>query len=181
MRLVARDPRDVFGADPLAHLDALYRLAHHLTRGAAEAEDLVQEAYARAFRSASSFTPGTDLRAWLFRILRNVWLDLRRREGRARVDPEADPDLAGAAPAEAADGWLRGDAELERLRRVVGEEIEAALRSLPEEARMVVLLDLEGLTEGEVAEVMGCAPGTVKSRLSRARAALRARLAEYRR
>jgi RNA polymerase sigma-70 factor (ECF subfamily) len=178
MRLVPRDPSAVFGADPLAHLDALYRLARHLTRGGAEAEDLVQEAYARAFRSAASFAPGSDLRAWLFRILRNAWLDQRRREGRGRIDPDADAD---AAPEGGADGWLRGDAELERLRRVVGEEIEAALRSLPEEARMVVLLDLEGFTEGEVAAVMGCAPGTVKSRLSRARAALRERLSEYRR
>jgi RNA polymerase sigma-70 factor (ECF subfamily) len=178
MRLVARDPREAFGADPLAHLDALYRLARHLARGGAEAEDLVQETYMRAFRSASTFAPGSDLRAWLFRILRNAWLDLRRREGRAPVDPQAD---AEAVPAGGPDGWLRGDAELERLRRVVGEEIEAALRALPEEARMVVLLDLEGFTEGEMAEVMGCAPGTVKSRLSRARAVLRARLAEYRR
>jgi RNA polymerase sigma-70 factor (ECF subfamily) len=181
MRLVARDSREAFGADPLVHLDALYRLARHLGRGTAEAEDLVQETCARAFRGAAGFAPGSDLRAWLFRILRNAWLDLRRREGRSRVDPEADPDRAGAEPAASPDGWLRGDAELERLRRVVGEEIEAALQALPEEARMVVLLDLEGFTEGEVAEVMGCAPGTVKSRLSRARAALRARLAEYRR
>lgn len=177
MRLVVRDPRAAFGADALAHLDALYRLARHLTRGGAEAEDLVQETYARAFRSAASFALGTDLRAWLFRILRNAWLDQRRRDGRGRIDPDADAD---ATPAGAPENWLRGDAELERLRGVVGEEIEAALRSLPEEARMAVLLDLEGFTEGEVAEVMGCAPGTVKSRLSRARAALRARLAEYR-
>src|SRR5512142_1741163 len=183
MRLVARDPRDAFGADPLAHLDALYRLARHLTRGSAEAEDLVQETYARAFRGAAGFARGSDLRAWLFRILRNVWLAARRRDGRARIDPDADPELAeaAAAPSAGADGWLRGDAELEQLRRVVGEEIEAALQTLPEEARMVVLLDLEGFTEGEVAGVMGCAPGTVKSRLSRARAALRERLAEYRR
>jgi RNA polymerase sigma-70 factor (ECF subfamily) len=182
IRLVEEPPgKAPRSGDPLAYLDALYRVARRLTRRPADADDLVQETYARALRGASHFTPGTDLRAWLFRVLRNAFLDGRRREARGfPIDGEADPDLA-AGPGAAGDGWLRGDAELEHLRRVVGEEIEEALRALPEEARTVVLLDVEGLGEAEIAEVMGCAPGTVKSRLHRARAALRARLAEYRR
>jgi RNA polymerase sigma-70 factor (ECF subfamily) len=167
------------GGDPLVHLDALHRLATFLTRSPAEAEDLVQETFERALRGAAGFAPGTDLRAWLFRILRNLFLDGRRREGRSPIDREADPASQPGAPVD--EGWLRGDAELERLRRVVGQEIEAALRTLSEDARTVVLLDLEGLGEAEIAEVMGCAAGTVKSRLSRARSALRERLAEYRR
>ncbi|HET6438284.1 MAG TPA: sigma-70 family RNA polymerase sigma factor [Anaeromyxobacter sp.] len=172
-------PDPAGGDDPLAHLDALYRLARHLSRSAADAEDLVQETYARAFRGAAGFTIGTDRRAWLFRILRNAFLDQRRREARMPLEPEPlEGDFPEPAPG---DGLLRGDAELEQLRRVVGAEIEAALRGLSEEARMVVLLDVEGLSEAEMAEVMGCAPGTVKSRLYRARAALRERLGEYRR
>jgi RNA polymerase sigma-70 factor (ECF subfamily) len=171
----------VADTDPLAHLDALHRLARHLTRSAAEAEDLVQETYARALRGAAGFTSGTDLRAWLFRILRNAFLDQRRREGRNPIDLSAEEEASNRPDPVAAEGFLRGDAELERLRRVVGEEIEAALHTLSEDARTVVLLDVEGLSDVEISEVMGCAPGTVTSRLSRARAALRERLADYRR
>lgn len=166
------------GGDLLSHLDALYRVALRLTRRAVDAEDLVQETYLHALRGASRFAPGTNLRAWLFRILRNAFLDGRRREGRNPVDPVADLD---AVPGRAGEGTvlLRGDADLERLRGLVAGEIEEALRTLPEEARMAVLLDLEGLGEAEIAEALGCAPGTVKSRLHRARAALRRRLADY--
>lgn len=181
VRLVQTSGQPSGSSDPVAYLDALYRVARRLTRRPADAEDLVQETYARAFRGAAGFTPGTDLRAWLFRVLRNAFIDGRRREGRSLpIDGAADLEATLEVPA-SSDGWLRGDAELERLRHVVGEEIEEALRALPEDARTVVLLDLEGLTEAEIAAVMGCAPGTVKSRLHRARCALRERLAEYRR
>ncbi len=165
-----------FSEQALAQADALYNLARYLARDQDDAEDLVQETFARAFAGADRFEPGTNLRAWLFRILRNAFLDRARRD--RRVTAAGDLEDAGEA-ASAGDGWLRDDRELEAMRRLVGGEIEAALRSLSEEARTAVLLDLEGFSEAEAALVLGCAAGTVKSRLSRARAALRERLGEY--
>jgi RNA polymerase sigma-70 factor (ECF subfamily) len=169
---------EAFGREALAYVDALHNLARYLTGDPTDAEDLVQETYARALRGAGQFTPGTNLKAWLFRILRNTFLsDVRRR----RVNP-----VLGGLDTVIPSGqdidetpWLRDDVELDRLRRVVAAEIEAALLALSEDARTVILLDLEGLTEVEVGEVLGCPVGTVKSRLSRARAALRLKLRDY--
>ncbi len=171
------DPDKALGREALAHTDALYNLARYLTGKDADAEDLVQETYVRAFGAADRFVAGSNLKAWLFRILRNAFIDATRR--RRRQPPGAELTDEIAAGDAGGDGALRGDAELERLRTVVGQEIEEALMSLSEDGRMVVLLDLEGLSEAEIAEVTGCPAGTVKSRLSRARAALRERLRDY--
>jgi RNA polymerase sigma-70 factor (ECF subfamily) len=166
------------GREALAYVDALYNLARYLTGHDADAEDLVQETYARALKGAGQFAPGTNLKAWLFRILRNTFIsDVRRRRtspvvgGLDTVTPTAH-DTASQA-------WLREDVDLDQLRGIVAAEIEAGLMLLSEEGRTAILLDLEGLTEVEVAEVMGCAIGTVKSRLARARAALRRHLKDY--
>jgi RNA polymerase sigma-70 factor (ECF subfamily) len=171
------EPTATLGRDALAYVDALHSLARYLTGNATDAEDLVQETYARALRGAHQFTSGTNLKAWLFRILRNTFISAYRRR---RSDPVAsgldtvDPDeLVAEEP------WFRDDLELDRLRSLVAEEIGEALMRLGEEARTVILLDLEGLTEVEVAQVMGCAVGTVKSRLWRARTALRRLLRDY--
>ena len=160
------------GQDALAYADTLFNLARYLTGNSADAEDLVQETYARAMRGAAQFEPGTNLKAWLFRILRNTWLSLARRR---RIDPIVGglDTVAPAAALPAKAAALRDDAELDCLRKLVAEDIERALMQLTEDARTIVLLDLEGLTEGEVAAVVGCAVGTVKSRLARARQALR--------
>jgi RNA polymerase sigma-70 factor, ECF subfamily len=168
--------RDVVAREALAHVDALYRLARYLTGRDADAEDLVQETYARALGSAGRFVPGTNLKAWLFRIMRNRFVsDYRRRRAAPLVDAVDLVETVAARDEE----LLRDDLELDRLRKVVGAEIEAALMSLAEDARTVVLLDLEDLSEAEMASVLDCPVGTVKSRLARARATLRRKLRDY--
>ena len=172
------DAGAALGRDALAYVDALHNLARYLTGNSAAAEDLVQETYVRALSSADQFAPGTNLKAWLFRILRNTHISMYRRR---RNDPTVggldtvDPDAQGTAD----DVWLLWDLDLDRLRNLVAQDIEEALMRLSEDARAVVLLDLEGLTEADVAGIMGCAVGTVKSRLARARATLRQLLADY--
>jgi RNA polymerase sigma-70 factor, ECF subfamily len=165
-------------ASAVDHLDSLYRVARRLTGHDDEAEELVQETFARAVASASQFRQGTNLRAWLFRILRNAHIDAYRRAqanpvGRGSVPNDATPEDAPTREP------LRGDPELERLRGIVARDIEVALDSLSPDARAIVLLDLEGFSGEELADILGCAVGTVKSRLSRARETLRNRLCEY--
>jgi RNA polymerase sigma-70 factor, ECF subfamily len=173
-----RETAAALGRDALAYADTLYSLARYLTGNPADAEDLVQETYLHALRAAGQFTPETNLKAWLFRILRNTFISLYRHQ---RLNPTVGGldtvDAVAQGPAQ--EDLLLDDVELDRLRKIVGDEIEQALMSLSEEARTVILLDLEGLTEVEVAEVVGCAVGTVKSRLARARTALRLKLKDY--
>jgi RNA polymerase sigma-70 factor (ECF subfamily) len=160
----------------LEHLDSLHQFARYLSGSAADAEDLVQETYVRALRAASTFAEGTNLRSWLFRILRNAFIDAQRR---TRWTAEGDACESAAADAPFAREPLFGDVEMEALRGAVASDIERALAALTADARSVVLLDLEGFRQGEVAEILGCAPGTVKSRLARARESLRKRLGRY--
>jgi RNA polymerase sigma-70 factor, ECF subfamily len=164
------------GQAALAYADTLYNFARYLSGNRMDAEDLVQETYARALRAAHQFEPGTNLKAWLFRILRNAWISLARRR-------RSDPTIGGfdtvTSDVEPEPTWFCDDVELDRLRKRVAADIEQALLALSDEARTIVLLDLEGLTETDVAAVLGCPVGTVKSRLSRARQALRRQLKDY--
>lgn len=169
---------DTLARQALAHVDALYGFARQLSRSPGAAEDLVQETFVRALAAEAAFVPGTNLKAWLFKILRNLHIDALRRAGKSPL-AASEPDEASFTRER--EEPLRGDAELEALRHLVAEDIDAALATLSHDARAIVLLDFEGFTEPELAEVLGCAPGTVKSRLARARLVLRARLEEYRR
>jgi RNA polymerase sigma-70 factor (ECF subfamily) len=178
LRLRTRARAATPAEEALAHADALYNLARYLTRDASEAEDLVQETYARALRAWGDFAPGTNVKAWLFRILRNQIITRYRQDARHpaaapydTTETWGDDGSEDVAPAASVDA--------DQLRQVMSGEVEAALRTLSDDARTVVLLDLEGFTETELATVMGCAVGTIKSRLNRARAALRVKLTDH--
>jgi RNA polymerase sigma-70 factor (ECF subfamily) len=164
-----RSKQTVVAREALEHLDALHRFARHIA--GPDADDLVQETFARALDRHEQFTVGSSMRSWLFRILRNAHIDNLRKKKREVIDDvehvRDDREL------------FRGDRELELLRRVVADDIVNALSHLSEDARAVIALDLEDFTEAEIADVLSIAPGTVKSRLSRARAALRQKLQGY--
>ncbi len=164
-------------AEMLRHLDALYNLARWLARDPVEAEDLVQETYLRAIRAAHQFRPGTNLRAWLFQILRNTFFTQYKHRGRELepIEPGVlDQLLHPTGGAEARD-HLASSAD-----GAAGLDLTAALNRLPEEYRSVVLLaDLEDFSMQEIAHIMDCSVGTVKSRLFRARGILQHLLRDY--
>jgi RNA polymerase sigma-70 factor (ECF subfamily) len=162
---------DTFTEEALAHMDALYGVACKLTRNPTEAEDLVQDAFVKAMRAKHQFHPGTNLKAWLFRILTNTFINKYRRGGleRALFDgPDADP---------LADGWVSAntmrqlrDPEQSALLPLIEGEIGRALDALPPEFKLAVILcDVEEFSYEETAQIMGCPIGTVMSRLHRGR------------
>lgn len=162
-----------FSDDALSHLDALYSTARRLTRDPAQAEDLVHDTYVKAFRNERRFTPGTNLRAWLFTILHNTFLnDVRRRKGSpVDVDPGT---AAGDVEQQAAPGPSPEDA---LLARAAAGEVDEALASLPEAFREAVWLrDVQEMPYAEIAEVLQVPIGTVMSRIARGRRQLHDRM-----
>jgi RNA polymerase sigma-70 factor (ECF subfamily) len=155
----------------LAHVDELYGLARHLCASTSDAEDIVQETYARALGGVARLTPRSNLRAWLFRILRNCFIDQARRK---KIVIEVSDDEVGERSAH--ETWDTGS--LDQLRYLAAADLERAIGTLSIELRFIVLLDAQGFSEAEIADIARCAQGTVKSRLSRARARLRATLQE---
>jgi len=175
---VGGDPTEEFESVALPHLDTLYRSALRLTHNRAEAEDVVQETYLRAFRSFHRFNPGTNARAWLFTILRNAFLNRLRHAKREVHEEEATGDDAAAESATLAS---EGDSpEDEFFHTVLHGDVDRALKTLPLVFReAVILTDLEGLTYKETSQVLECPVGTVMSRLSRGRRLLRQALRRY--
>jgi len=162
---------DPFLEECMSHMDALFGVACRLTRNPTEADDLVQDALVKAMRARTQFQPGTNLKAWLFRILTNTFINKYRRGGleRSVLDgPDADP---------LADGWVSAstmrqlrDPEQIALMPIVEGEVRRALDALPPEFRLaVVLCDVEEFSYEEIADIMGCPIGTVMSRLHRGR------------
>jgi RNA polymerase sigma-70 factor, ECF subfamily len=159
----------------MPHFAKLYNFAHWLTQDRAAAEDLVQETYMKALRGFSSFQQGTNFRAWMYKILRNTFLTTQTGL-KAWALVSLDSDGEGDPPTEPA---ASGTPESVLLARVQQETIQSALESLPVKFREIVLLcDLEEMTYQEIGETLGIPIGTVMSRISRARKAMRGLLAE---
>ncbi|WP_309082063.1 sigma-70 family RNA polymerase sigma factor [Zhihengliuella sp.] len=174
-----RDAR--FEADALQYVDQLYSAALRMARNPSDAEDLVQEAYAKAYSAFHQYKPGTNLKAWLYRILTNTYINLYRKRQREpqRSSTDTVEEWQMAQAAEHTSTGLRS-AEAEALDHLPDSAVKDALAAIPEEFRLAVYFtDVEGYAYKEVAEILGVPIGTVMSRLHRGRKQLRELLADY--
>ena len=164
-----------FGEAALEHIDALYGYALTLTRDTAEAEDLVQETYLRATSASNRLEPDSNLKGWLFVIMRNAWLNQVRHRNNG-------PRFVELESSEQSIDETQENPHVVYLRKLEREQVREAIESLPDAYReIVVLRDIEGFTYQEIATVLDCPAGTVMSRLGRARGKLRTLLSGWRR
>jgi len=168
-----------FESEALPNADLLYNYALRMTNNGADADDLVQETFLKAFRFWDKYEKGTNIRAWLFRIMKNSYINRYRREAKEpdTVDYDEIQNFYSSIRAESADS---SDDQASSFASLLDDDMATAIADLPEDFRTVVILcDIEGLTYEEIAEFLDCPLGTVRSRLHRGRSLLRARLLHY--
>ncbi|MFP3578321.1 sigma-70 family RNA polymerase sigma factor [Arthrobacter sp. SIMBA_036] len=170
-----------FERDAMQYVDQLYSAAMRMARNPSDAEDLVQEAYTKAFSAFHQYKPGTNLKAWLYRILTNTYINLYRKRQREPLQSNSDTieDWQLAKAESHTSAGLRS-AEVEALDHLPDSDVKNALRSIPEEFRLAVYFaDVEGYAYKQISEIMNTPIGTVMSRLHRGRKMLRDMLADY--
>ena len=177
----AEERRVRFERDAMQYVDQLYSAAMRMARNPADAEDLVQEAYTKAFSAFHQYKPGTNLKAWLYRILTNTYINLYRKRQREPLQSNSDTieDWQLARAESHTSSGLRS-AEAEALDHLPDSDVKRALQAIPEEFRLAVYFaDVEGFAYKEISDIMNTPIGTVMSRLHRGRKMLRDMLADY--
>ncbi len=168
-----------FNEEILPHLDALYNFGLRLTADPNDAEDLVQDTIVKAFRFFSSYEKGTNAKAWLFRILKNSYINNYRRKSKKPQEVDYD-EVASFYESIRAERTNSSDLEDKMFRELIDDDLSNALDSIPEDFRTVVLLcDVEDFTYEEIANMLDVPIGTIRSRLHRGRNLLKAQLMEY--
>jgi RNA polymerase sigma-70 factor (ECF subfamily) len=174
-----KDKLGIFNQEFMPHINSMYNFAYRLTLDADDAKDLLQDTYLKAFRFIDSFQQGTNAKAWLFRILKNSFINDYRKKSKepSKVDYQ---EVETFYNSEDVDRQITPDLRVEALQDMIGDEISIALNSLDVDFRTVIILcDLEGFKYEEMAKILDIPIGTVRSRLHRARNLLKEKLSEY--
>jgi RNA polymerase sigma-70 factor (ECF subfamily) len=174
-----QEKRNVFNNEFMPHINSMYNFAYRLTLDSDDAKDLLQDTYLKAFRFIDSFQKGTNAKAWLFRILKNSFINDYRKKSKepSKVDYQ---EVETFYNSEDVDRQITPDLRVEALQDMIGDEISIALNSLDVDFRTVIILcDLEGFKYEEMAKILDIPIGTVRSRLHRARNLLKEKLSEY--